>query len=467
MDLMANVMDGLKSLGNRNATAAETVELDTSRKDVRMVLKRIINRLAEGTLKSKSTIDLLVALTVVGLASSIITAHTFTVVGSALSNARSIAVASLITSLADTHVKEFVRKRLANDFTDKSINAKTDFTFSLVDSIVLRSRLSLVVVLGKSVRNKVLRNSSLILTGSDTTLVGMRLSFSVLHETKEGQVLKAEITILARRGGGLSRGIVVRILEDGGEIGIHTVTGKGFDPTMRPARSDISAELRIFKASIRRSRGRSRGSNINVLREVLVVPHGARIASRHEEDKSLEHLLGGHGAENISKIAVMEELISRHSNDTRVTVIIVENENVIILSGFKNLTTATSSRITRKNIDEVLNSSITSNIILYNTLINIDVGTTLDIEFVVDFTREGIHRVLSNIILEESDDTFIRNTGRVSKLISLAHGRLVTIVGPASGTSNKNNPGVTTFGLASLNSLTEKFVLLVCKSNCN
>jgi len=463
---MADTVDGLESLGHINTAAAETVELDTSREDVRMLLERGINRLAEGTLEGKSALDFLIVLVLVGLASSIITAHTRAVIRRASDNARSIARAGLIALLADAHVKELVGKRLADDLTDHGVNAETDFLLSLESGKVLSSRLSLVVVLGKSERNKVLRDSGLVVLNAKTALRSST-DEGVLHEAEEGQVLEAEITILARRGGGLSSGVVVRILEDGAEVSVHAVIIDGLDPTMRPAGSDIGAELGILKASIRGGRGRSRSGNVDVLREVLLVEHGARIAGRHEEDKSLEHLLAGHGIEDLGEIVIVEELVSGHGNDTRVTVIIVEDEDVIVLSGLKVLAAAAGRSITRKNIDEVLDIGITSNVILYNTSINIDIGTTLNIDLVVDLAREGIHGVVGDIILEESDDTLIRNTGRVSKLISLAHGGLVTVVTPASATGDKNNPGLTTLSLASLNGLLEKFVLLISKCNCN
>jgi len=389
MDLMADMVDGLKSLRNRDTTAAETVELDTSGKDVRMLLERGINRLAESTLKSKSTLDLLVALVLVGLASSIITAETRAVILRASDDARSIAIASLIARLTDTHVKILVGEGLTDDFRNHGVNAETDLLLSLEGSIVLSSRLSLIVVLSKSERNKVLRDSGLILL-NDHAADLTSAEFGVLHETSEGHVLEAEITILAGRSGGLLGGIVVRILKDGSEVSIHTVSIDGADPTMRPARSDIGAELGILEASIRRSRGRSRGGNIDILREILTVPHGARIAGRHEEDKSLEHLLASHSIKALLEIRIAEDFLSGHANDTSVTVIIVEDENVIILGGLEGLSAARSGWFTRKNIDEVLDTSVASDIILHDTFININIGTTFNIELVVDLTREGV-----------------------------------------------------------------------------
>jgi len=471
MDLMADTIDGLESLGHINTAAAETVELDTSREDVLVLGKRRLNSLGEGTLKGKSTVDLSIALELVGLASSIIAAHTLTVLSRAAGNARSIAVARLVASLADAHVKVLVGKRLSNDLADKAVNAKTDLLLVLESLVVLSSRLTLVVLLGKSVGNEVLGNSGLVLHDLHS-LALLGGSIAAGHETSPGEVLEAKITVLARRGGALLGGIVVGILPDGAEIDVLAVVVDGGDPAMRPARSDISAELGIIKASIGRSRSGSRGGNVDVLRELLLVEHGARVAGRHEEDESLEHLLGGHGIENSGEIVVVEELLGGHGNDTRVAVIIVEDENVIVLGRLKGLATARGGGIARKNIDKVLHGSVLGDVILDNTLINIDVLTTLLVEVVVDLTGEGIGRVVGDIIFEESDDVLVRDASLVGKLVGLAHGGLVTVVGPASATGDENNPGVTTLLLAGLHSLIEKIVLLVgegkgneCKSN--
>jgi len=465
MDLMADTIDGLESLGHINTAAAETVELDTSREDVLVLGKRRLNSVGEGTLKGKSTVDLSVALVLVGLASGIIAAHTSAVISRARGDARSIAVARLVASLADTHVKELVGKRLGNNLADEGINAKTDLLLVLESLVVLSSRIALIVVLGKSVSNEELRNSGLVLKKIHLLLAGS--SITARHESSPGHVLEAEVTILARAGGALLGGIVVRILKDGAKVNILTVVVDGLDPAMGPARGDIGVELGILKASIRRGRGRSRGCNVDVLRELLLVEHGARVAGRHEEDELLEHLLAGHGIKNSGEIVVVEELLGGHGNDTRVTVVIVEDENVIVLGGLKGLATASSSGIARKNVDKVLHGSILRDVILDDTLINIDVLTTRLIELVENLTRERILTVVGDIILEESDNVLVRDTSLVSKLICLVDRGLVTIVTPATATSNKNNPGVTTLLLTGLHSLIEKIVLLVGESESN
>jgi len=460
MDLMADTIDGLESLGHINTAAAETVELDTSREDVLVLGKSRLNSLGEGTLEGKSAVDLSIALVIVGLAGGIIAAHTSAVVGRATGNARGIAVARVVALLADAHVEELVGEGLGDDLADHGVNAETDLLLVLEGLEVLLGGLTLVLGLGKGVGNEVLGDSGLVLHEGLDALAGSTSGLTG-HESGPGHVLKAEVTILARAGGALLGGIVVRILKDGAEVDVLAVVVDGLDPAMGPAGSDVGLELGILEAGIGRGRGRSRGGNVDVCREVLLVPHGARVAGRHEEDESLEHLLGGHGIENSGEIVVVEELLGGHGNDTRVAVIIVEDENVIVFSGLEGLATARGGGVTRENIDKVLHGSIVGDVILDDTLVNIDVLAAGVIEFVEDLTGERILTVVGDIILEESDDVLVRDTSLVSKLISLAHGGLVTIVTPASATGDKNNPGVTTFLLTGLDSLIEKFVLLV------
>jgi len=464
--MTANTINGLKSLAHVNTTAAETVELATSRKDVRMHHKGRLNSFHEGTLKSKSAIHLLSALTFVGLACTIITAETLAVIRIASTDAGGIARARLVASLADTHVKELVGKRLADDVGDHVVNAELDCLLLLESSKVLLRGVTSVLVSGKSVGDEVLRDGGLVLYSGDLLVLGSS-GILVLHEAEESKILKADITVLAGLCGGLLGGIGIRILKDGGKVSVEAVRVEGVNPTMRPAGSDIGAELGILEASIGGSVGRSRGGDVDVLGEVLLVPHGARVAGRHEEDESLEHLLGCHSIENLGEIRVIEVLISGHGNKTWATVIIVEDKDVILLSGLQDLAAATSGRLTRKSIDKVLDGSVLGDVILHNTLINIDIHTTLDVELVVDLTGERILSVVCNIILEESDDTIIRNTSTVSDLVSFAHGRLVTIVAPASATSNQNNPGLTTFSLTGLQSLFEHIMLLIGKNKSN
>jgi len=288
---MADTLDGLKSRGNINTTAAETVELDTSREDVRVLLKSIINRVGESTLEGKSAVDFGVALVLVGLASSIVAAITLAVLSRARLHAVGITVARFVAGGANLDTKELVAGHgLLRDLGDHTINLEADLALSLEVTEVGFSGLKLVVETSKLIGDEVLRDSSLITSEVHLTLVG-GLHVSVLHETKEGVSLEAEVTILARNGGRGSLGIVVGILEDGAEVSVKTLLVEGRDPTMRPAGSDIGTELGILKASIRGSISRSRGGNVDVVRKLLLVEHGARIAGRHEEDKLLEHLL--------------------------------------------------------------------------------------------------------------------------------------------------------------------------------
>jgi len=457
----------MKSSVHINTTAAETVELGTSREEVRMVLEGASESIAESILEGKRALDLPAVLVRVGLASSIVAAITLAVINRADLPAGGEALARLVASLAEAGAKELVvRHGHLGDLSDHAVDAETDLALRLEDTEVVLGGLELIVELGDGIRNEVLRDSSLILV-DDHLARGGGLDIGVLHVTKEGLSLEVDVTILAGLSGRLLLCIVVGILEHGAEVDLQAVSDDGLDPAMRPAGSDVGLEDGILKASIRRGRGRSRGSDVDVGREGLVVPHGARIASRHEEDKLVEHLLLLHGLKALCELVVVEVLLSGHADEVRSTVVIIEDENVIIGSGLEDLARTRARSLTRENSHEVSNGGILSDVILDNTGINIDVGARLIVELVVDLTRERIGFAVGDIILEESDDALVRNTSLMSKLIRLVHGGLVTIVQPAPATGDKDNPGVATIGLAALNSLTEHLVLLICKSNGN
>jgi len=466
---MADTLDCLESRSNISAAAAETVELDTSREDVRVVLEGSRERVSEGALESKGALDLLVALVLVGLASSVVAAVALAVLLTTTSPAalsEAVARDIALISRADLNTKELVAGHdLRDDVSHHAVDLHADPALSLELSEVSSSGLKLVVKLGKLVGDEVLRDSSGVLDDVHLTAVGS-LDLSVLHEAKEGVLLEAQITVLARAGGRAGVGIVIGILEDGAEVDVHAVRVDGVDPAMRPAGSDVGAELGILEASIGGGRGGSRGGNVDVGRELLVVEHGARVASRHEEDELLEHLLLLPGLNALSKIVIVEELVSGHGDDARVAVIIVEDEDVIVLGGLQSLARARGGGVARKNVDEVLEVGLLGDVILDDTLINVDVGATLDVELVEDLAGEGVLRVVGDIILEEGDDALVGDASLVGKLVGLAHGGLVTIVAPASATGDENDPGVATLSLAGGDSLLEHVVHIVRKHNC-
>jgi len=352
---MANIVDSLESLSHINTAAAETVPLRASRKDVRVIPERRIDSLSEGALESQSTLDFIVVLVLVGNASSIIAAPASAVIrGAGRLHARIVAVARNVAHLADTHVEEIIGKNLVDDLIHHAVNTETDLALSLEGSEVLLRRLTLVIALCKTIGDEELRNSSLVLNQVETILGGIRSGVLVIHEAKECQILKAEITILARSCHRVVSSIVVRILEDGAEVGVQTLGVEGRDPAMGPAGSDKGAELGILEASVRRRRSGSRGCDVDIWGELLLEPHGTGIAGRHEEDEVLEHLLGGHGLENLGDIFVSEDLISGHANDSSVAVIVVEDKDIVILGGLEDLSRAAGGGDASESVLEVL-----------------------------------------------------------------------------------------------------------------
>jgi len=305
---MADSLDCIKGKLHINTTTTETVELGSSRQDVRMVVKASSERTGEGALECKSATDFFIGVPLVKSTGSKIATIARTVIDRARLHAISITLTRFIASLADVNVKKLVsRHSLVNDFRDHAVNFEADFTLSLELTEVLLGGLPLIVLFSKSIRDQVLRNSSLIVLG-DHLIMNRGLHLVVLQKTQEGISFEAEVTVLAGDCGRSLMLIVIGILKHGAKVHFHAVIGDGQDPAMRPAGSDKSLKNGVEKASRRGGRGRSRRSNVDVCRDSLVEPHGSRIACRHEEDKLVEHILLLHGTKAEGKILISEVL---------------------------------------------------------------------------------------------------------------------------------------------------------------
>jgi len=438
----------LKSLGNINMVTAETIPLFTSRKDVGVVAKNGVGGsdcISEGTLKSEAAFNFIeaifipfrIAARVVPIAAE--TNAVFLTLPTL--HAGNVAGTRSIARLANRGVSNLVFwNGLADDIVNHVINTETNIALCLELGVVLLTGIALISVLGEDERNKVLRDSSLILGNSSRLGVGLVAGgrdVLVLHEVKEGVVLDVKITVLARGSSErLCHGIVESVLIKSSKVSVETLGVEGADPTVGPAGAEVGAKSRIFKASVGRSGGGSRSGKVHVGGKLLLVHHGTRIAGRHEENKALVHFLGLHGVQYLGEMVIVETFFSGKTNDTRVTVVIVVNENVIIAGGLKSLATASTSRIARENVNKIIQVCISTNVILDDTFINVDVVSAFDVDFIEDLTRERILTSISHIIFKESDDSLIRNTGITSNMISLVNRRLMTIVVPAFTSSN-------------------------------
>jgi len=202
--------------------------------------------------------------------------------------------------------------------------------------------------------------------------------------------------------------------------------------------SDVGTDGSIVVVSKAAGTNRSGSSNINVLRKVKLVEDRTREASLNVDDEVLEKILGSHGVESALHLGSIEVAATREAHCTFRTVIIKENENIIIRTRLEGLATADTSHVlTSKNLDEVLTVDKIASIILRNTVIHIRASGLID-----DLTTLGVLSIVSNIILHHDNDTFIRNAHAMDNLVGVTNISLVTIVVITIRTSSKNNPGV-------------------------
>jgi len=299
-----------------------------------------------------------------------------------------VAIAAVVASVTDRRHDDLrAGHSLGHDVRDELVNADTDLLLLAESNEVLSRGVGLVSLTGKDIRNIILRNGSLVLHGELGNLTsGLR---RIANEITPSHLLKVSVTVLARDGRRVVLGIVEGIREDGLESALITVDINRVEPTVRPARSDVGVEGAVTKASIRRGISRSRGDDVHVLRDLLLVPHGARVASGHEEDELLVHALLLPGVEDVSDVRVADELTSGHGDDARATVIVVVDKDIAVLVRLEGLS-ASGGLLTLHDSKEVLEVAVVASVVLGNTLIDVPVLTLGIIDLIEHLTRERI-----------------------------------------------------------------------------
>jgi len=361
-----------------------------------------------------------------------------TLAGLLVSSAGLVAVAGLVAGLADRgHGDVRAGHGLLHDVRDELVDADADLLLLTEDNEVLGSGLSLVSLTGKDVGDVVLRDGSLVVDRELDVLAGR--GARVADEVTPGHLLHVSVAVLAGDRGRVVLGIVERVAKDGLESALVAVDVDRVEPAVGPAGSDKGLQSVVTEAGIGRGVGGSRGDDVHVLRKLLLVPHGARVAGRHEEDKVLEHGLLLPDLQDLSNVSVVDKLAGGHGNDARVAVVVVEDEHIAVLVRLQSLA-ASRGLLTLHDSHKVLEVAVLASVVLGNTLIDIPVLALRIIDLVVDLAREGIGRRVSKVIIVHNNDVLVGNASLVSKLVGMVDTGLVTVVAPAVAASNKDNP---------------------------
>jgi len=365
---------------------ADAVELSAGREEVIVVAEVTAALLREVAHELKTALELEVISAAASPALGVVAATTLAdLLGL---SAGLEAVAAVVAGVADRrHGDLRAGHGLGHDVRDELVDADTDLLLLAESDEVVRAGIGLVSLTGKDVRDVVLRSGGLVLHGELGDLA--RSLSGVANEVTPGHLLEVGVTVLARDGRRVVLGIVEGVREDGLEGALVSVDINRVEPAVRPARSDIGAEGAVTKAGIRRGISRSRGDDVHVLRDLLLVPHGARVASGHEEDELLVHALLLPGVEDVSDVRVADELTSGHGDDARATVIVVVDKDIAVLVRLEGLSTS-GGLLTLHNSKEVLEVAVAASVVLGNTLIDVPVLALRIIDFIEDLTRERI-----------------------------------------------------------------------------
>jgi len=365
---------------------ADAVELSAGREEVIVVAEVTAALLREVAHELKTALELEVISAAASPALGVVAATTLAdLLGL---SAGLEAVAAVVAGVADRrHGDLRAGHGLVHDVRDELVDADTDLLLLAESDEVFRAGIGLVSLTGKDVRDVVLRSGGLVLHGELGDLA--RSLSGVANEVTPGHLLEVGVTVLARDGRRVVLGIVEGVREDGLEGALVSVDINRVEPAVRPARSDIGAEGAVTKASIRRGISRSRGDDVHVLRDLLLVPHGARVASGHEEDELLVHALLLPGVEDVSDVRVADELTSGHGDDARATVIVVVDKDIAVLVRLEGLS-ASGGLLTLHDSKEVLEVAVVASVVLGNTLIDVPVLTLGIIDLIEHLSRERI-----------------------------------------------------------------------------
>jgi len=417
-------------------SAADTVEGPGGREDV--IVVALAASLIESLDKDSSAVKRILLLKTLRIAVAVTTAGTLARISRTSLETFAVALARFVASGADVSAHKTLRNSSFSSSLNDLVDLGTESTLTEDSSLV-------TLETSKGKRNIILRNIDSLLLHKLVAGLTKSVSDTSGGNTEEllhGKLLNISITILARLSRVLSE--LPSISKEGvksdnrGILLIHRT-----DPATRPAGSDEGAKSVIVPASISRIISRSRGGDVNIIRNILLVEHGTRIASLDKDDILVVKVLRAeHGEPVLNILATSETTTIRHSNDISVTVIIIIEENIILSGGLKSLATARARSHASKDSDKVISGGVLTSVIVGDTRVNVDVISALDVEIVENLTRERILRRLSNIISHEDDDTFIRNTKLMSNLISMTNRSLMSVVAIRSRTSNKNNPSM-------------------------
>jgi len=361
-----------------------------------------------------------------------------TLAGLLIGSAGLVAVAGSVAGLADRGHRELrAGHSLLHDVRDELVDADADLLLLTEGDEVLGSGLSLVSLTGEDIGDVVLRDGGLVVDRELDVLAGRA---RVADEVTPGHLLHVSVAVLAGHGRRVVLGIVEGVAEDGLESGLVAVAVDRVEPAVGPAGSDEGLEGVVAEAGIGRGVGGGRGDDVHVLGELLLVPHGARVAGRHEEDEVLEHGLLLPDLEDGSDVRVVDKLAGGHGDDARVAVVVVEDEHVAVLVRLEGLA-ASRGLLALHHSKEVLEVAVLASVVLGNTLIDVPVLARRIIDLVVDLAREGVGRRVGKVVIVHNNDVLVGDTGLVGKLVSMIDAGLVTIVAPAAAASNEDNPG--------------------------
>jgi len=248
-----------------------------------------------------------------------------------------------------------------------------------------------------------------------------------------GKWIEFEISISELEDVGLSDGITdiwISISEEGFRVVLLVVR-----EAIREFGCEVFTKGRIVKDGIGGFIHSRSSPDVKVLNSIEVCGNGTSIASGDWEEASAVESFVVHLDESVLEVVSIDVISAAiwNSEDTATTVVIEEDEDIIILIGLES---NTSRGITSKNFVPVFSSDSFSIVIdVLAAWVNIGV-----VKFTEDLALEWVGGAIDNIIIAHHNDTVVWITTGLEDLILIVRVSSMAVVVKLVGSCEDHSP---------------------------
>lgn len=252
-----------------------------------------------------------------------------------------------------------------------------------------------------------------------------------------------EVAILAGEavGGHLALHVGELLLEGLGGLEVLDVV----DPEEREDIGDVGAGLARVLVGVAGGVDGGGGGDVDVLGDVDLVEHRARVAGLDVEDKLAVEALVVHGLEGGLELGRVDVAAVGEAEDVAAAVVVKEDKEVVVGGGLEGLARADAGHVLAgKDLEEVVGGGLRAGVVVGDSGVHVGGVSSVVVE---DLALVGVGAAVGDIVVHEHDDVLVGDAEAVGDLVAVADVGLVTVVAVALGAGSENDPDVGLEGL--------------------